>query len=106
MILPFFPNQDSPQLAKQLCRGQDPNRRGIKITSLFTTESAWKFRYMDGYASSVHRGRPPSWRPSQPVLQEFVSGLQGSMGPRDTVGLQVGVALATPTKNQPNLPFG
>ena len=53
-------NQGSPQ-AKQLCRGHGPNRRGIKIASLFTTESAWKFRYKHRYASSVHNCRPPSW---------------------------------------------
>ena len=46
------------------------------------------------------------WRPSQPLLQELVSGLQGSMGPRDSAGLQVGVAIAAPTKNPSNLPFG
>ena len=28
------------------------------------------------------------------------------MGPRDSVGLQVGVAIAAPTKNPSNLPFG
>ena len=98
---PRFPPQ-----AKQLCRGQDFNRRGIKIAPLFTTESAGKFRYKDGYASSVHRGRPPSWGPPQPLLQELASGLQGSMGPRDNAGLQVGVPLATPTKNPPILPSG
>ena len=89
-----------------LCGGQDLNRRGIKIAPLFTTESAGKFRYKDGYASSVHRGRPPSWGPPQPLLQELASGLQGSMGPRDSAGLQVGVPLATPTKNPPILPSG
>ena len=46
--------QGFPQ-AKQLCRGEDRNRTGIKIAALFTTESAWKFRYkMDMHL--VYRG--------------------------------------------------
>ena len=40
-------SQGSPQ-AKQLCRAKTPTEEVcIKMASLFTTESAWKFRYKD-----------------------------------------------------------